>query len=63
MDHVPAAYRVATALEAIFLRPMLAPLANACEFGDFGTGLLADELARHDACGFAALLAARLERR
>ena len=50
-------------LEAIVLRPLLAPLAQSCEgFGEYGAGLLADAIAARDS-GFASLLATQLERR
>ncbi|MBV8332068.1 MAG: hypothetical protein JO192_04970, partial [Candidatus Eremiobacteraeota bacterium] len=48
---------------AIVLRPLLEPLDEAGPFGEFGTGMLADQLARRDASGFATALAAQLERR
>lgn len=57
------AARLAVTLESIVLRPLLAPLAQGGDtFGEYGAGILADAIAGHDA-GFAALLAAQLERR
>ena len=55
--------RCATVLEAIVLRTLLEPLDDAGPFGEVGTGMLADQLARRDASGFATALAAQLERR
>jgi hypothetical protein len=49
-------------IEGLLLTPILRPLiADAGTLGDYELDLLAREMARHDARGFAALIAARLE--
>ncbi len=49
-------------LEAQLFIPMLRPLiAGAGMLGDYELDLLAQEVARHDASGFAALIAAHLQ--
>jgi hypothetical protein len=49
-------------LESILLAPMLRPLiVGAGMFGDYELELLAQEIARSDGEGFAALIASRLE--
>jgi predicted phosphoribosyltransferase len=55
------ASRVGAAFEAMLVEPMLAPLVAECAFGQYGAGLIADEIARHDSCGFGALVARWLE--
>lgn len=58
-----AALRAGQALEAMLLAPILRPMIEgAGTLGDYELGLLAGEVARNDASGFAALLASRLER-
>jgi hypothetical protein len=53
--------RIGVALEALLLAPMLQPLARDFDaFGSYGLDLLATEIARRDAGGFAAALQARL---
>jgi hypothetical protein len=50
-------------LESMLLVPILRPMiAGAGILGDYELDLLAREIARRDAHGFAALVAARLER-
>lgn len=62
MESADAA-RVSVLLEGMLLAPVLRPLVAGAGFvGDYELDLLAQELARHDATGFGALLAARLER-
>jgi hypothetical protein len=57
-----AARRAGEMLEALLFVPMLRPLiAGAGMLGDYELDLLAQEIARHDGTGFAALIAARLE--
>ena len=51
-------------LEAMLFVPMLRPMiAGAGTLGDYELDLLAQEIARHDRAGFAALIAAQLEDR
>jgi hypothetical protein len=57
-----AARRAGETLESILLAPMLRPLiAGAGMLGDYELELLAQEIARSDGSGFAALIASRLE--
>jgi hypothetical protein len=57
-----AARRAGEILESILLAPVLRPLiAGAGVFGDYELELLAQEIARSDGEGFAALIASRLE--
>jgi hypothetical protein len=57
------ARRAGEMFEALLLAPILRPLiAAAGTLGDYELDALAREVARHDAHGFAALVAARLER-
>jgi hypothetical protein len=57
-----AAQRVATMLEGMLLAPMLRPMVTAAGVaGDYELGLLAQEIARKDSHGFAALIADRLQ--
>jgi hypothetical protein len=57
------ARRAGEAIETLLLAPMLRPMiAGAGMLGDYELDLLAGEIARHDAHGFAALIASRLER-
>jgi hypothetical protein len=59
-----AALRAGRAVEAMLLEPILRPMVDgAGTLGDYQLGLLAREVARNDARGFAALLASRLEGR
>lgn len=44
------------------LAPVLRPLTAQCELGDYGLGVLARGIAESDRGGFAAVLAAQLER-
>jgi hypothetical protein len=61
MDSV-AARRAGEMLESILLAPVLRPLiAGAGMLGDYELELLAQEIARSDGEGFAALIASRLE--
>ncbi|MBV8149063.1 MAG: hypothetical protein JO092_08235 [Candidatus Eremiobacteraeota bacterium] len=60
MDSATAS-RIGAAFEAMLVEPMLAPLAAKCPFGQYGAGLIAQEIARRDAHGFGALVAAWLE--
>ncbi|HZV76860.1 MAG TPA: hypothetical protein VFF63_03755 [Candidatus Babeliales bacterium] len=63
MDSV-AAHRVAVAVEGLLLAPILRPMIDgAGVLGDYELDLLAQEIAGRDDRGFAALLAANLERR
>jgi hypothetical protein len=49
-------------LESILLAPVLRPLiGGAGMLGDYELELLAQEIARSDGAGFAALIASRLE--
>jgi hypothetical protein len=49
--------------EAMLLAPLFAPmLARMGSLGEYELDLLAEEVARCDRTGFAALIAARLER-
>ncbi len=46
----------------MLLEPALRTLTDDCEaLGEYGTGLLASEIAKHDTHGFAALVARRLQ--
>lgn len=57
------ARRAGELFEAMLLTPMLRPIvAGAGVLGDYELDLLANEMARHDAHGFAAFVAASLER-
>jgi hypothetical protein len=50
-------------IEAMLLAPVLRPLMDGGGvLGEYGLDLLAGEIASHDDRGFAALLAARLQR-
>jgi hypothetical protein len=63
MDSV-AARRAGEMLEAMLFVPMLRPMiAGAGTLGDYELDLLAQEIARHDRAGFAALIATQLESR
>ena len=55
-------YRACAALEAAILAPVLRPIFAQSELGDFGLGVLARGIAESDRQGFAAVLAARLQR-
>jgi hypothetical protein len=56
------ARRTGELFEAMLLMPILRPMvAGAGMLGDYELDLLANELARDDASGFAAFVAARLE--
>lgn len=57
-----ALYRACAALEAAILTPILRPAFAQSELGDFGLGVLARGIAATDRHGFAAALAAQLER-
>jgi len=58
-----SARRVGEMLEAMLLAPVLRPMiAGAGTLGDYELDLLAGEIARRDDGGFAALVAAQLER-
>lgn len=62
MDSVTAR-RAGEMLESVLLAPVLRPLiAGAGMLGDYELELLAQEIARSDGRGFAALIASRLER-
>lgn len=62
MDSVTAR-RAGEVIEALLLAPILRPMiAGVGTLGDYELDLLAREMARHDRHGFAALIAARLER-
>ena len=62
MDSVTAR-RAGELFEAMLLTPILRPMvAGAGMLGDYELDLLANEMARHDANGFAAFVAASLER-
>lgn len=57
-----AAHRAGAAFEAMLLKDVLAPLTRGTQgLGDFGANALAQTIAEHDANGFGALIAARLE--
>ncbi|HEY1654870.1 MAG TPA: hypothetical protein VGF86_07150 [Candidatus Tumulicola sp.] len=56
-----AAREIGRALETVLLAPILRPLATQ-PFGEFGSDALAREIADADSGGFAALVAATLER-
>jgi hypothetical protein len=57
-----AARRAGEMLESILLAPVLRPLiVGAGMLGDYELELLAQEIARSDGGGFAALIASRLE--
>jgi hypothetical protein len=45
----------------MLIEPMLGPLVAECGFGQFGAGLIADQVARRDSRGFGALVARWLE--
>lgn len=63
VDNV-AARRAGEIFEAMLLAPVLRPLcAGAGTLGDYELDLMANEIARCDRSGFAALVAARLEGR
>jgi hypothetical protein len=51
------ASRAGETFEAMLIEPMLSPLADRCAFGQYGAGLIAQEIARNDARGFGALVA------
>lgn len=56
------AQRAGELMEAMLLAPVLRPMiAGAGVLGDYELDLLAQEIARRDSRGFAALIAARLE--
>jgi hypothetical protein len=58
-----SARRAGELIEAMLLAPVLRPIiSDAGTLGDYELDLLAGEMARHDERGFAALIAARLER-
>lgn len=57
-----AVFQACAALEAAMLAPVLRPLTAQCELGDYGLGVLARGIAESDRGGFAAVLAAQLER-
>lgn len=62
MDSVTAR-RAGEMMEALLLAPVLRPLiAGAGTLGDYELDLLAREIAHRDSRGFAALVAAQLER-
>ncbi|MGA8574934.1 MAG: hypothetical protein WB609_04505 [Candidatus Cybelea sp.] len=62
MDSV-AARRAGELFEAMLLAPILRPMiAGVGTLGEYELDLLANEIARHDAHGFAAFVAASLER-
>jgi hypothetical protein len=46
----------------MLVEPVLAPLVDESDFGEFGAGLLAQAIAQRDAHGFAAVVARWLER-
>jgi hypothetical protein len=57
------ARRAGELFEAMLLMPILRPMvAGAGMLGDYELDLLANEMARHDGNGFAAFVAASLER-
>ena len=50
--------------ETLLLQHVLAPLAHADScFGEYGTGYIAEDIARNDAHGFGAMIARALEQR
>ena len=58
-----AALRAAEMLESVLIAPMLRPLiAGNGTLGEYELDLLAQQVAQRDGSGFAALIAARLER-
>lgn len=62
MDSVTAR-RAGEIIEAMLLAPVLRPLMDGGGvLGEYELDLLAGEIASHDGLGFAALLAARLQR-
>ena len=62
MDSVTAR-RAGELFEAMLLAPILRPMiAGAGMLGEYELDVLANEMARHDARGFAAFVAASLER-
>jgi hypothetical protein len=57
------ARRAGESIEALLLAPILRPLIDGDGMlGEYELDLLAGEMAKHDDRGFAALLAARLQR-
>ena len=57
------AQRAAALIEAMLLAPVLRPMIEGAGMvGDYELDLLAQEIARHDHRGFAALIAAQLEK-
>jgi len=56
------AQRAAVVFEGLLLAPMLRPMMDGAVLGDYELDLVAQEIARHDQHGFAALIAASLER-
>jgi hypothetical protein len=57
------ARRAGEAIEALLLMPVLRPMIAGTEaLGDYELDLLAREISHNDGRGFAALIAARLER-
>jgi hypothetical protein len=57
------ARRAGELIEAMLLAPVLRPIvADAGMLGDYELDLLAQEIARRDDRGFAALIAARMEK-
>ena len=62
MDSVTAR-RAGELIEAMLLAPLLRPMiTGAGMLGDYELSLLAQEIARHDARGFAVSIAAGLEK-
>lgn len=58
-----AARRAGEIFEAMLLTPVLRPMiSGAGTLGDYELDLLANEIAHHDTSGFAAFVAASLER-
>jgi hypothetical protein len=57
------ARRAGETIEALLIAPILRPMIAGTEaLGEYELDLLAREIARRDRCGFAALIASRLER-
>jgi hypothetical protein len=58
-----AALKAGVAFETMLLEPILQPIAGQADsLGAYGIGLLAQRIAEQDTHGFAALIAARLEK-
>lgn len=59
-----AAKQTGIAFESMLLAPLLRPLLSKADvFGDYGLELLAEQIARSDTQGFAAIVVARFEGR